>query len=82
MADQTITFDPNAYTIGEMEEFEDLTGHSIAKLYTTGEMPLRALRALLYINRRRTDPAVTFDGLKDVKLSELSDMLEGLRPPA
>lgn len=77
-----LAFNVDEFTIGDLEDFEDATGMNligiIRKMQGDGaELPHpRALRGMLWLMRRKADPTVTFESLRDLSLSEMSAGLQ------
>lgn len=77
---EQLSVDIDTFTLGEIEDIEDLTGKSwtavlraVAAQETTG----RIQRALIFIALRREVPSVTFDALKDLTVMQVADALRG-----
>ncbi len=60
----------NSLTLDELEQFEDKAGVSFDAL-TTGTPPIRAVRALVWLVRRREDAEVTWEQVGQTKLAEV-----------
>jgi hypothetical protein len=67
-----VKFDPEDLTLDEVEEVETILGGSIDSVLAGGQPKGRALKAIVYIFKRREDPAVTMESVGSVKLSELN----------
>lgn len=65
---QTIVFDPNTLTMGELEEIEDLTGRNVSVELGRGQPSAKTLTALVYVFMRRDDPAFTMDDARATKV--------------
>lgn len=87
-----LAINPDDLTLGEMEEFEELSGRPLAKMLQgdivkgedgrpvlgkdgkpTREVDVRTkdLIALVFLAKRREDPAFTLDDARRIKVSEL-----------
>jgi hypothetical protein len=64
-----LNIDPNEFTLGELEEFEELTGLGIESLGPA--MPTKALTALVYLVERRTDPEFTMEAARKLKVGDI-----------
>ena len=66
---EKITIDVGDFTLGEIEQFEELAGVPMSSL---GEnTPARAMTALVVIARRRTDPDFTIEQARLIRMSEV-----------
>lgn len=75
-----LQMDFTSFTIGDLEDFQEKTGHDL----TRGEnfVPtLNDLKTFAWIIRRREQPEYAFDETRDLMLSEITGMMEGLRAP-
>ncbi|TXH55731.1 MAG: hypothetical protein E6Q97_08205 [Desulfurellales bacterium] len=68
---ETLTLDPNELTLGEGEEFEELTGVTVASIKPGAALPVKALTVLVYLIRRRTDPSYSLEDARKVRFAEL-----------
>jgi hypothetical protein len=69
-----IQIDPNALTLGELEELEQLAGEPISELlkgFNAGQYTAKALTALVYLAGRQGDPNFTIDDARNANASEL-----------
>lgn len=76
-----LKIDVEEMTLAEMEFFEEQSGVSIQDL-ASGNVPVRALLALITIQERRRDPKYTMDDarklkFRDVDLTDAVDPTEG-----
>ena len=51
-----ITFDVESMTLGEVEEFEEISGEDITQI-GSGALSVKSMIALVYIDQRRTNPS-------------------------
>lgn len=68
-------------TVGDMEDIEDISGQTFAEIVdalqkpTTGagvvNVPIKVLKAIVYIAYRRDNPDFTLDDARNIKVSEL-----------
>lgn len=79
---EPITFRPDDITLGDMEDFEAITGRPFFEVLTSieeagaGENPLKKMQikdltALVFIVKRSTDPAMTIERARRTKIDEL-----------
>lgn len=65
-----ITFDVDTMTLGEVEEFEAISGLDITQM-AGGQLPSKAIIAIVYLQQRRENPAYTLEDARKVRVSEL-----------
>lgn len=71
MADK-LTVNIDDLTLGELEDFEEAAGISVADIQARGgSMPVRAVSALVWVTKRRDDKDFTLDQARKIKLSEV-----------
>lgn len=74
---EVIRFDLEDLTVGETVEFEEIAGVPLSEFAPkdsgNGEVAVsaKALLAMVYISRKRSNPAFTLDDARDVKVSDL-----------
>ncbi len=66
-----IEFDADRLTIAEAQLFEEKTGLSIGTIKPGTVIPAVALRGLVFIIQRRTEPAFSWEDAGDVELTSL-----------
>ena len=76
MADEktTIELDVDFFTVGEVEDLEEATGYSLqglARVLGSGDLPMKVLKALVWVVRRRSEPEFTLDDVRALRLSEI-----------
>ena len=86
MADaKPLRFSVDDITVGDMEDLEDITGMPfgnlldlLAKAESGGTMsiPIKVLKALVFIVYRQDNPEFTIDDARKVKVTELELVLE------
>jgi hypothetical protein len=69
---QKINVDPDDLTLDEVEEVETLLGGPIDQIYSSGRPRAAALKAVLLVVMRRTNPDATIEDAGKVKLSGLT----------
>lgn len=70
-----LVLDVDEMTLGELEELEALAGCTIEDIMQ-GERSVRSMIAIIFILRRRDNPAFTLEDAKRVKMSEL-ELVDG-----
>ncbi len=66
-----LTVDPDDLTFDELEEFEDLVGTSVDDAFGTGQPRAKAMKALVWIMGRRSNPELTLADVGAMKISEV-----------
>lgn len=74
-----IVFDPESLTMGELCDYEDITGMTIDRL-GSGVVTTRMLLAMVYITRRREDPSYTLEDAKRVRLMDIEAVTDPPQP--
>jgi hypothetical protein len=69
--------DFNSMTLNEVEEIEMLAGRSIESLMEDGAPRGRALKAIIWVMKRREDPNFTFEQAGALSLAEASAVFTG-----
>lgn len=67
-----VRVDISDLTLGEVEEFEEITGLALSNFGEGKPFPAKALVALVYLTKRRTDTAFTLDDARQVHISDLN----------
>lgn len=73
-----ITFDD--LTLSEIEEIELLTGSGIDKAFEDGKPKGRAMRAFVYVAKKRVDPNFKFEDTGKITQKEAAEFLTGENP--
>lgn len=65
-------------TLGEVEEIEDITGTTLAHLFSRPEeIPAKAVAAIAYVILRRTDPTITIEATRALDYEEVLEVFSG-----
>lgn len=67
-----VRIDISDLTLGEAEEFEEITGLALSNFGEGKPFPAKAIVALVYLTQHRTDPDFTLDDARGVRMSALS----------
>ncbi len=71
----TIAISIDEFTLGEIEELEELTGMTLRalmrRMQSDDGAPTKAVSALAWIARRRAEPELTLDDVRALRLSEI-----------
>jgi len=73
-----ITFDD--LTLDEVEEIELLTGVGIDRAFEDGKPKGRAMKAFLYVAKKRLDPNFKFEDTGKITQKEAAEFLTGEDP--
>jgi len=73
-----LNLDPALLTMGDMADFEDAAGVPLLDTFTKidqsgsiGDLPMRAMIALVWVCARQDDPAFTLDDARKIKIGDL-----------
>lgn len=66
-----VKIDPEDMTLDELEELEDRIGGSFDEAFDAGKPKVAVLKVIVWILRRRDEPALTLDDVGSVKLSDI-----------
>lgn len=61
--------------LGDIEDFEELSGVPLASITRESGLPIKAVRALIYVLKRHDDPEYTFEDARHIKFHEMGDIL-------
>lgn len=65
-----LTIDVETMTLGEVEDFEELSGLSIMDL-AEGKRTAKALSVLVYLQERRTNPEYTIEDARKLRIAAI-----------
>lgn len=70
---EKLRFDPEDMTVGDLEDFEEVTGRPLSEVFKGGEAAFDAkvIKAMVWIAFRRDDPEFSLDDARNVKVSEI-----------
>ena len=68
MSDETLEFNLDDLTIGEICEIEELTGQPFDALNDPSKPKGKMLQAMAYISKRRDNPDFTFEMAGNIKI--------------
>lgn len=77
MSDQPIRLelDVNRFTLAELEDLEEATGLTFTKLgevLASGDYPIKLLRAVVWILRRRVEPGYSLEDARTLSLGDIA----------
>lgn len=71
----TQAFDFESLTLSEVETIEMITGSSIDQIMEAGSPKGKALKAIIFTIKKRTDPNFTLEQAGDFKMSDVNALL-------
>lgn len=71
----TTPFDFESLTLDEVETIEMITGSSIDQIMDKGQPKGKALKAIVFIMTRRTDPTFTLEQAGKLTMAEIDTLL-------
>lgn len=71
----TTPFDFESLTLSEVETIEMITGSSIDQIMADGSPKGKALKAIIFTIKKRTDPNFTLEQAGDFKMADVSALL-------
>lgn len=66
-----IRIDPDDLSLGEVESIEEILGQPFSQVFVNGGVSAKAAVALVYVVKRRDDPAFTLDDARSLKIGSL-----------
>lgn len=72
--------DQSEITLGELADVEEMLGRSLSSAFEGGQA--RAIAALVWVIKRRTEPDYPFDEALKVKIGDLDVVVPGSSPEA
>lgn len=77
----SIVLDPDDLTLGEIEDIEEIAGVPVATLFSDPKaLPAKALTAIVYVMKRRSDPEFTIERARATTIGSL-DIGSRVDPP-
>jgi hypothetical protein len=80
----TLDFNPDTWTIADIEDFEEASGElftEVANRFATdGVVSGKALKTLVWILQRQTNPEASIEDARAIKLADLKVESNGKRP--
>ena len=71
----TQTFDFESLTLNEVETIELFTGASIDQIMSEGQPKGKALKAIIFVIKKREDPNFTIEQAGSFKMSDVNALL-------
>jgi hypothetical protein len=77
----TNVFDFESLTLNEVEQIELITGSSIDQLMDAGQPKGKAMKAIIFIMKKRTDPNFTIEQAGAISMTEANALFAGETDP-
>ena len=74
-------FDFESLTLNEVEQIELITGNSIDQLLDAGQAKGKAMKAIIFIMKKRIDPEFTLEQAGEISMTEANSMFAGISDP-
>jgi hypothetical protein len=74
-------FDFESLTLNEVEQIELITGSSIDQLMDAGQPKGKAMKAIIYIMKKRTDPNFTLEQAGNISMTDANGLFAGESDP-
>jgi hypothetical protein len=75
------TFDFESLTLNEVEQIELITGNSIDQILDAGQAKGKAMKAIIFIMKKRVDPNFTLEQAGSISMSEANALFAGEADP-
>jgi hypothetical protein len=75
------TFDFESLTLNEVEQIELITGASIDQLLDAGQAKGKAMKAIIFIMKKRIDPDFTLEQAGQISMTEANSLFAGASDP-
>jgi hypothetical protein len=75
------TFDFESLTLNEVEQIELITGNSIDQILDAGQAKGKAMKAIIFIMKRRTNPEFTLEQAGEISMTEANNLFAGESDP-
>jgi hypothetical protein len=75
------TFDFESLTLNEVEQIELITGNSIDQILDAGQPKGKAMKAIIFIMKKRLDPNFTLEQAGSISMSEANALFAGEDDP-
>jgi hypothetical protein len=75
------TFDFESLTLNEVEQIELITGSSIDQLLDAGQAKGKAMKAIIFIMKKRIDPDFTLEQAGQISMTEANSLFAGASDP-
>jgi hypothetical protein len=75
------TFDFESLTLNEVEQIELITGNSIDQILDAGQAKGKAMKAIIFIMKKRIDPEFTLEQAGNISMTEANSLFAGDSDP-
>jgi hypothetical protein len=77
----TNAFDFESLTLNEVEQIELITGSSIDQLMDAGQAKGKAMKAIIFVMKKRIDPNFTLEQAGNLSMTEANALFAGENDP-
>jgi hypothetical protein len=81
MTTQTQNFDFESLTLNEVEQIELITGTSIDQILDAGQAKGKAMKAIIFIMKKRIDPNFTLEQAGNLSMTEANALFASEADP-
>jgi hypothetical protein len=74
-------FDFESLTLNEVEQIELITGASIDQILDAGQAKGKAMKAIIFIMKKRIDPDFTLEQAGQISMTEANSLFAGESDP-
>ena len=75
------SLDFESLTLNEVEQIELITGNSIDQILDAGNAKGKAMKAIIYIMKKRTNPEFTLEQAGEISMTEANSLFAGDSDP-
>jgi len=75
------TFDFESLTLNEVEQIEMITGNSIDQILDAGQAKGKAMKAIIFIMKKRVHPNFTLEQAGSISMTEANALFAGEADP-
>jgi hypothetical protein len=75
------TFDFESLTLNEVEQIELITGNSIDQILDAGQAKGKAMKAIIFVMKKRIDPDFTLEQAGQISMTEANRLFAGESDP-
>jgi hypothetical protein len=75
------TFDFESLTLNEVEQIELITGNSIDQILDAGQAKGKAMKAIIFVMKKRLDPNFTIEQAGSMSMTEANALFAGEADP-
>lgn len=75
------TFDFESLTLNEVEQIELITGNSIDQILDAGQAKGKAMKAIIFVMKKRSNPDFTLEEAGQISMTEANSLFAGESDP-